>query len=273
ALLAYHDRSDGGLFATLAEMAFAGRCGIDVELSSLCAGTDKADLISALFNEELGAVLQVSTARLDTVEAIFAQAGLGDALHRLGTVNAEQGLRFRAKGELIYRNTRAELESLWSETSYRLQAMRDNPDCARQEYEQIRVDDPGMSAKLSFDPKEDVAAPFIAAGQRPRVAILREQGVNSQVEMAACFDRAGFTAVDVHMSDLLAGRVSLADFVGLVVCGGFSYGDVLGAGEGWAKTVLFNSNVREEFQRFFHRPDTFSLDVCNGCQMMSTRCE
>jgi phosphoribosylformylglycinamidine synthase len=269
-LTAYHDRSDGGLFATLAEMTFAGRCGARVDLGSLCRGTDPEAPLAALFNEELGVVLQVRNADLDHVRKCFADAGLADALHTIGTVSDDEQLQITWGERSVYAGKRADLESLWSETSYRLQAMRDNPESARQEYEQIRADDPGLSVLLSYDINENVAAPFIAAGLRPKVAILREQGVNSQVEMAACFDRAGFTAVDLHMSDLLAGRVSLQDFIGLVVCGGFSYGDVLGAGEGWAKTVLFNSSVRDEFQRFFHRPETFSLGVCNGCQMMST---
>ncbi|MGQ9425391.1 phosphoribosylformylglycinamidine synthase [Gilvimarinus sp. F26214L] len=269
-LLAYHDRSDGGLLTTLAEMAFAGRCGLQVELDGLGIGSAPKDALAALFNEELGCVLQVKSADLDRVRAHFAAQGIEGLLVALGTVSTEERFVISHGGEVLYENSRAELECLWSETSYRLQAMRDNPESARQEFEQIRAEDPGLSAKLSYDPNEDPAAPLIAAGQRPRVAILREQGVNSQVEMAACFDRAGFTAVDVHMSDLLSGRATLADFVGLVVCGGFSYGDVLGAGEGWAKTVLFNSTLRDEFERFFHRTDTFSLGVCNGCQMMST---
>ncbi|MCW8196202.1 phosphoribosylformylglycinamidine synthase [Proteobacteria bacterium 005FR1] len=269
-IAAYHDRSDGGLFATLAEMSFAGRCGFAVDLSSLCHSVGGDAVLNALFNEELGAVLQVREADLDHLRKVFADAGLADVVYELGTVSADEQLRFMRGDETVFTGTRADLETLWSETSYRIQAMRDNPENARQEYEQIREDDPGLSVLLSYDINEDIATPFIASGLRPKVAILREQGVNSQVEMAACFDRAGFTAVDVHMSDLLAGRVTLADFIGLVVCGGFSYGDVLGAGEGWAKTVLFNSNVRDEFQRFFHRPETFSLGVCNGCQMMST---
>jgi phosphoribosylformylglycinamidine synthase len=269
-VIAYHDRSDGGLFATLAEMSFAGRCGIDVDIAALCRSADDDAVMAALFNEELGAVLQVREADHDHLRKCFVDAGLAAHVFDLGTIRADEQLRFARGGKDLYSGSRADLESLWSETSFRIQAMRDNPDAAHQEYEQIRAEDPGLSVLLAYDINEDIAAPFIASGLRPKVAILREQGVNSQVEMAACFDRAGFTAVDVHMSDLLAGRVSLVDFIGLVVCGGFSYGDVLGAGEGWAKTVLFNSKVRDEFQRFFHRPETFSLGVCNGCQMMST---
>lgn len=269
-VVAYHDRSDGGLLATVLEMAFAGRCGVDLDIASFCAEDNEAAVLSALFNEELGCVLQVKSADLKQVQQRFADYGLREAIHSLGTVSQNEKIQFSRDGVLLYENTRADLEALWSETSYRLQAMRDNPDCAQQEFQQIRARDPGLSAMLTYDLNEDVAAPLIASGLRPKVAILREQGVNSQVEMAACFHRAGFTAVDVHMSDLLAGRVNLADFIGAVVCGGFSYGDVLGAGEGWAKTVLFNGHLREEFQRFFNRPETFSLGVCNGCQMMST---
>jgi phosphoribosylformylglycinamidine synthase len=165
---------------------------------------------------------------------------------------------------------RVDLQRAWSETSFRMQQLRDHPECAQQEYDRILdAGDPGLSVTLSFDPADDVAAPFINCGARPRVAILREQGVNGHVEMAAAFDRAGFAAIDVHMSDILAGRVALADFKGVVACGGFSYGDVLGAGQGWAKTILFNERARDSFSAFFARPDTFALGVCNGCQMMS----
>ncbi|MEX1032516.1 MAG: phosphoribosylformylglycinamidine synthase [Cellvibrionaceae bacterium] len=268
-IVAYHDRSDGGLLIAMLEMSFAGRCGIQVDIGSICGKGDDAAL-KALFNEELGCVLQVKNEHVETVRGHFADCQLAHAVHAVGMVTGEEEIRIARGGAELYQNTRGQLEALWSETSYRLQAMRDNPDTARQEFEQITADDPGLSVKLSYAIDDDVAAPFIASGVRPKVAILREQGVNSQVEMAACFDRAGFTAIDVHMSDLLSGRVSLADFTGIVVCGGFSYGDVLGAGEGWAKTVLFNARVREQFQAFFHRPETFSLGVCNGCQMMST---
>lgn len=268
-LIAYHDRSDGGLAVTLLEMAFAGRCGFTVDIEALCGGRGNTEKLAALFNEELGAVVQVKKDKVAAVRQHFAAAGLGDAVYSIGSVTQDQQIRFNCGAELVYENSRAELESLWAETSYRIQAMRDNPECARQEFEQIRADDPGLNAHLTFDASEDVAAPFIATGKRPRVAILREQGVNSHVEIAACFHRAGFAPVDVHMSDLLSGQASLADFVGMVACGGFSYGDVLGAGAGWAKTILLNSRLRDEFQAFFHRTDTFSLGVCNGCQMMS----
>lgn len=263
-LLAYHDRSDGGLFVTLTEMAFAGHCGVDIDIDAL-----GEDAIAALFSEELGAVLQVAREHTAAVLARLAAAGLSDCVHRLGQPNDEDLVCIRHRGKIVFEQSRAFLQLLWSETSYRIQALRDNPQCAQQEFDQIMQPDPGLSVRLTFDPAEDIAAPFIDGGARPRVAILREQGVNSHVEMAAAFHRAGFSAVDVHMSDVLDGRVRLDDFRGLVACGGFSYGDVLGAGEGWAKTILFNTAAREQFQRFFERGDTFSLGVCNGCQMMS----
>ncbi|BFM11638.1 phosphoribosylformylglycinamidine synthase [Simiduia litorea] len=263
-VLAYHDRADGGLFATLVEMAFAGRVGVDIQLDSL------GEPIAALFNEELGAVLQVPTDECSGILARFESAGLTDAVHYIGGLNDEDQVRIRAgNGAWLFDQSRAYLHSLWSETSYRIQALRDNPKCAEQEFAQVLANDPGLSASLTFDPSEDIAAPYIAKGVRPQVAILREQGVNGHVEMAAAFDRAGFNAVDVHMSDILSGRIDLAQMQGLAACGGFSYGDVLGAGEGWAKTVLFNAKARDMFEQFFHRVDSFSLGVCNGCQMMS----
>ena len=266
-LLAYHDRSDGGLFATLAEMAFAGRCGVEVQLA---AATREA-AIAELFAEELGAVVQVQTARIDEVRAAFATAGLGPCVHDLGSVEAMDRVAIAdATGAMLLDTTRTELRTAWSETSYRMQSLRDNPACAREEHERV-VDakDPGLFAHLTYDPAEDVAAPYVLRGARPEVAILREQGVNSQLEMAAVFDRAGFRPADVHMTDLIAGRTTLDRFKGLVACGGFSYGDVLGAGEGWAKSILFNAALREQFEAFFARRDSFSLGVCNGCQMMS----
>jgi phosphoribosylformylglycinamidine synthase len=264
-LLAYHDRSDGGLFATLAEMAFAGRCGLEVDLQALAG-----DVPALLFSEELGAVIQVRAADRAAVEEAFAVAGLGDCLAAIGAPAAEPRVRICRGDELLLDEPVRVLRDAWSQTTYRMQALRDHPDCAREEHAaRLDDDDPGLWAELSFDPDEDVAAPFIGRGLPPRVAILREQGVNSQVEMAAAFHRAGFEAVDVHMSDLLAGRRSLEEFHGLVACGGFSYGDVLGAGEGWAKSILFNARAREEFEAFFQRSDTFSLGICNGCQMMS----
>ncbi len=263
-LLAYHDRSDGGLLATLAEMAFAGHTGIDIDISEL---GDQP--LAILFNEELGAVIQVAANKVETVKARFAEVGLGENVTEIGQLNACDEVCITLNGDVIFNHCRAELQSIWSETSYRIQSLRDNPICAQQEFDLITQQNPGLSVSLSYDPSEDISAPFIASGVRPNVAVLREQGVNGHVEMAAAFDRAGFTAIDVHMSDILSGRVNLADFKGLVACGGFSYGDVLGAGEGWAKTILFNALARDQFTAFFHRDDTFSLGVCNGCQMMS----
>ncbi len=225
------------------------------------------DSLAVLFSEEAGAVLQVASGKAAAVLQRFADAGVSAQV--IGGVNSSDTLRISAKGQVLFDEPRAQLQALWSETSYRIQALRDNPACAEQEFSAITQPNPGLSVKLSYDINENVAAPFIHTGVRPSIAVLREQGVNGHVEMAAAFDRAGFRAVDVHMSDLLSGRVSLEQFKGLVACGGFSYGDVLGAGEGWSKTILFNSKVRDEFERFFHRNDTFSLGVCNGCQMMS----
>jgi len=264
-LLAYHDRSDGGLLVTLAEMAFAGHCGLTADIASL-----GNDALAALFNEELGAVIQVRAEDRADVEKTLASFGLADCSHYLGTV--EQGDRFIiTQGDKpVYSESRTTLRTWWAETTWQMQRLRDNPECADQEHEAKTHDrDPGLNVKLNFAPAEDIAAPYIAKGARPKVAVLREQGVNSQVEMAAAFHRAGFDSVDIHMSDLLSGRRDLQDFHALVACGGFSYGDVLGAGEGWAKSVLFNDRVREEFEDFFHRPQTLALGVCNGCQMMS----
>jgi len=267
-LLAYHDRSDGGLFTTLAEMAFAGRTGVDIVLDNIAG--DGPEAVAALFAEEAGAVIQVRAADVQAVRQRYQDAGLGGCVHSVGTVNDEDVVRLRLGGAVLRERPRWGLQRLWSETSYRIQALRDNPDCARQEFESIAdSNDPGLNVRLTFDMSEDVASPFINTGARPKVAILREQGVNGHMEMAAAFDRAGFSALDVHMSDLLAGRVSLDDMKGLVACGGFSYGDVLGAGEGWAKSILYNPGLRDAFNRFFFREDTFSLGVCNGCQMLS----
>ncbi len=264
-LLAYHDRSDGGLLATLAEMMFAGGCGLTVLLDDLAENP-----LAALFAEELGAVLQVRAADRNAVLTRLAEAGLGECSHIIGAPNGEDRLTLRFGGEVVFYASRAELRRLWSETSYRMQALRDHPDCAREAFETAcDPADPGLNVRLTFDPAEDIAAPFLARGARPRIAILREQGVNGQIEMAAAFDRAGFAAVDVHMSDLIAGRIRLADFHGIAACGGFSYGDVLGAGEGWAKSILFNPRARDQFAAFFSRPDSFGLGICNGCQMFS----
>jgi phosphoribosylformylglycinamidine synthase len=263
-ILAYHDRSDGGLFVTLAEMAFAGRCGVEIDLGVV------RDAAAALYSEELGAVLQVRRADLEAVNATLARHGLASVARTIGAVTDRDRVLVRAGGRTLLDEPRTVLRGAWSETSFRMTELRDNPQCAREQYDSaLDSGDPGLHAHLTFDLNADVAAPYIARGARPRVAILREQGVNSHVEKAAAFHRAGFEPFDVHMTDLAAGRMRLDDFRGLVVCGGFSYGDVLGAGEGWAKSILFNVQLRDAFTRFFHRADTFALGVCNGCQMMS----
>lgn len=264
-LLAYHDRSDGGLFTTLAEMSFAGHCGISVDIAGI--GEDKT---AALFNEELGAVVQIKSADIEFVMNDLRANGLGDCSYVLGSVNQSDKIEILCDEKPVFEDTRINLQRAWSETTYQMQSLRDNPACAKQEFDLILdAKDPGISPVLCFDLNENVAAPYIATSVKPRMAILREQGVNGQIEMAAAFDHAGFTSVDVHMSDILSGRVSLSDFKGLVACGGFSYGDVLGAGEGWAKTILFNQKARDEFSAFFAREDSFALGVCNGCQMMA----
>lgn len=263
-VMAYHDRSDGGLFATLAEMSFAGRCGVQITLDEL--GTD---MHSILFSEELGAVLQVDMDKLAQLEQLLTQYELREYCYKIGAAVKQETLTFNFITENALQFERKHLQELWSLNSYHIQKLRDNPVCADEEFTNISETNPGLSSQLTYDPAEDICAPFIAKGVRPKIAILREQGVNSHVEMAAAFTRAGFDAYDVHMSDVLAGRANLADYKGLVACGGFSYGDVLGAGEGWAKTILFNAAARDQFQAFFNRDDTFSLGVCNGCQMMS----
>lgn len=262
-ILAYHDRSDGGLAITLLEMAFAGHCGLEVELSA------QGKVHGALFAEEAGAVLQVRCSDVDAILEQFAANGLNGCVHEIGRAVAGSDIAISYGGVQVLHGDRLVMQRKWQELSYRLQSLRDNPECAQQEFDSITEVDPGLSQSLTFDAQDNIAAPYINSGLRPRMAILREQGVNGQMEMAAAFDRAGFTAVDVHMSDILSGRVSLQDFKGLAACGGFSYGDVLGAGEGWAKTILFNGRARDEFANFFQRTDTFSLGVCNGCQMMS----
>jgi len=265
-LLAYHDRSDGGLFACLLEMAFAAHCGLAISLDTL--GNNVANI---LFNEELGAALQIRRKDLDAVLAAFAEAGLSECTHVIGEPLHDGEIIFSQAGRMCLHGTRTGFQRTWSETSMRIQALRDNPDCAQQEFDSIsKQADPGLHAALTFDPAEDICLPYIGSGRRPQMAILREQGVNSQLEMAAAFDRAGFDAVDITMSDILSGRESLESIHGLVACGGFSYGDVLGAGGGWAKSILYNSQAREAFSRFFDRKDSFALGVCNGCQMMAT---
>ena len=261
-LLAYHDRSDGGLFTTLAEMAFAGHIGVSIDIGAL-----DNDAMAVLFNEELGGVIQVKADQAEQVLEQFSKANIN--AHVIGTINRADTIDISSNGDLLFSKPRTELQEHWSRTSYQIAARRDNADCVKEEFDRIANADAGLSAKLSYDPSDDICAPYIQKGAKPKMAILREQGVNSHLEMAAAFDRAGFSAVDVHMSDLLAKRQSLQDFSGLVACGGFSYGDVLGAGEGWAKTVLFNNQLRDQFEQFFHRPETFSLGICDGCQMLS----
>ncbi len=264
-VLAYHDRSDGGLFVTLAEMAFASHCGLDVHLDGLAG-----ESLALLFSEEAGAVLQVHAKDAGEVHAVFERHGLGGHVHALGAPRRDGRLVVTRDRGVLFDESCTDLHRAWSELSHHMQRLRDNPAAAQQEWEgKCDAGDPGLHAKLSFDLNANPAAPYIGKGSRPRVAVLREQGVNGQVEMAGALDRAGFSAVDVHMTDVLGGRVSLGDFKGLVACGGFSYGDVLGAGQGWAKSILFNPRAREEFTAFFNRADSFSLGVCNGCQMFA----
>jgi phosphoribosylformylglycinamidine synthase len=288
-LLAYHDRSDGGLYATLCEMAFAGRAGLSVNLDILAMeGEHSADwgdaknwagqvaerrnelTLRALFSEELGAVIQVRADDKSAVMNVLREYDLGACSHIIGKLNARGVIEFTRDAKVIYSEPRSALHRLWSETSWRIARLRDNPECADAEFDRLLDEtDPGMTPVLTFDPAFNPAAPFISSGARPRVAILREQGVNSHIETAWVMHQAGFSAVDVHMSDLIAGRVKLDDFHGVIAVGGFSYGDVLGAGEGWAKTILFNDQLADQFARFFARTDSFGLGVCNGCQMMS----
>ncbi len=287
--LAYHDRSDGGLFATVCEMACAGRCGVTIGLDALAfdgwtddvdgfkrdgeqqlAGRLRERMLEALFAEELGAVIQIRAAERGKVLAILREEGVHYCAQLAGFVNGRDEISFTRNAKAVFKEKRSVLQRAWSETTFRMQQLRDNPECAQEEHDRLLdAQDPGISFALSYDPAEDIAAPFIARGARPRVAVLREQGVNSQVEMAAGFHRAGFEAVDVHMSDVIAGRIRLEGFRGLAACGGFSYGDVLGGGQGWAKSILFNARARGEFETFFARTDTFALGSCNGCQMMA----
>ena len=283
-LLAYHDRSDGGLFAAVCEMAFAGRCGVSINLDALVfepsgdevdgfkraeseqlAGRLRERALQIMFSEELGAVLQIRAADRAKVMGLLRAAGLGDLCHVIGHLNARDELVFTRNAKPVFKETRVDLQRAWSETSYRMQQLRDNPECAQEEYDRILdTKDPGISFQSGFEIKKP-----LMGNSKPRVAILREQGVNSQVEMAAAFARAGFEAVDVHMSDIIAGRTQLSGFKGLAACGGFSYGDVLGGGQGWAKSILFNARARKEFEAFFGRSDSFALGSCNGCQMMA----
>ena len=259
-LLAYHDRSDGGLFVTVAEMAFGGRTGVDLDITAL--GDDP---LAILFAEEVGVVLQCRGADEKRVRAILEKHGLQDASHIIGQPTDTGRMRVFCNDQSLYDRPVTELHATWSELTYQMQAQRDNPECASQEFDGIAdVEDPGMNFSVPF-----TISPTAMEGSRPRIAALREQGVNGQVEMAAAFDAAGFDSVDVTMTDLIEGRVDLVDFHGLVACGGFSYGDVLGAGAGWARSILFHERLRDRFAAFFARPDTFALGVCNGCQMLA----
>ncbi|PKO83229.1 MAG: phosphoribosylformylglycinamidine synthase [Betaproteobacteria bacterium HGW-Betaproteobacteria-11] len=283
-LLAYHDRSDGGLWATVCEMSFAAHVGVSLNLDALCfdplasdvdgserrpelvAGRSQDRLIAALFSEELGAVLQIRLADRGAVMQVLREAGLGRATHVVGHLNTADEIRLWRNAKRAFSAPRSALQRIWSEVSHQIARLRDDPECAQEEFDNLQdVADPGLSARLSFDP----AAPFVLAGVRPKIAILREQGVNGQLEMAAAFEQSGFAPFDVHMSDLQSGRHNLAAFKGFAACGGFSYGDVLGAGQGWAKSILFNARLRDEFAAFFARADSFALGVCNGCQMMA----
>ncbi|HIB28780.1 MAG TPA: phosphoribosylformylglycinamidine synthase [Candidatus Thioglobus sp.] len=257
---AYHDRSDGGVITTILEMAFASHCGLDIETNTS---------IEALFNEELGCVIQVSNSNKSKVIEALTEAGLADCTSTIATVNNSDTINITSNGKQIYSQSRAELHTLWSSTSYEIAKLRDNPDCAQQEFDNISQTTDGIKTDLSFDIDRSIITPYIKTNVKPKIAILREQGVNGQVEMGAAFDKAQFDAVDVHMSDILSGRISLEEFKGLVACGGFSYGDVLGAGRGWASSILYNARAKDEFETFFNREDSFALGVCNGCQMMS----
>jgi len=279
-VLAYHDRSDGGLFTTLAEMAFAGRCGVEINIKDICSSPRTPDVISCLFNEELGAVFQVRKSDEQRFKACFATCGPPDGLlHVIGRVSeklSKQDLVIYHGGKLVCRAPRSQLQKTWSNTSYWLQKRRDNPSCADAEYANLANNtDPGLSYNLSFSPAESILTyktsllslnPFTSL---PRVAVLRDQGTNGHPEMAYAFHSAGFAAVDVHMTDIITGRVSLSTFIGLAACGGFSFGDVLGAGQGWAMSVIHNDRTKVEFKNFFDRKDTFTLGVCNGCQFLS----
>ena len=260
-ILAYHDRSDGGLFTTLCEMAFAGRAGLQTNIHA-----PSGDTLEILFNEELGAVIQVHATEADN---ILAQLNKNLSAQIIGNISNNNQIEIAINNKTVFTDSRVNLHRMWSETTFHMQSLRDNPICAQQEYDRIlNTADTGLHVHTTYDINEDIAAPYLNLS-RPKMAILREQGVNGQVEMAAAFDRAGFATHDVHMSDVISGRISLKDFAGLVACGGFSYGDVLGAGEGWAKSILFNSRANDEFSAFFNRTDSFALGVCNGCQMMS----
>lgn len=264
-VLAYHDRSDGGVMISLCEMAFAAHCGLDITADHFAD-----DMLAGLFNEELGAVIQVRESELNSVMSTLQKYELAAHTRQIARINDQDVIRVSVDQKVVFETTRVELQRNWWQTTYQMQSLRDNAQCAKQEFDSLLVaNDPGLHASLSFNPADDVSAPFINSGVRPKMLVLREQGVNGHVEMAAAFDRAGFDCVDVHMSDVISGRVSPGDFKGMVACGGFSYGDVLGAGGGWANSILYNNQARDAFAAFFHRDDTFGLGVCNGCQMMS----
>ena len=277
-VLAYHDRSDGGLFTTLAEMMFAGRCGVNIMLDPICPTSQTPDIISTLFNEELGAIFQVRKRDENIFKSCFSTCGPPpNLIHKIGSVSdstSKQNLVIYHGAKLIYRAPRCQLQQTWSFTSHQMQRLRDNPICADSEYANITPDtDPGLSYRLTFNPSENIlpwkSTLFSPFSNKPRIAILREQGVNGHSEMAYAFHVAGFAAIDVHMTDIISNRVSLSTFVGLAACGGFSYGDVLGAGRGWAMSVLEHPGTKAEFKTFFGRKDTFTLGVCNGCQFLS----
>jgi len=287
-ILAYHDRSDGGLITTIVEMMFAGHVGVTLNLDTLIYNEKETDVddydttttslkiaanahtLAALFSEELGAVVQIKKSDRQLVMQTLRDAGLGQQTDIIGHINSTDELRLIRSAKPVLTEKRIDLHRTWSHTSYLIQSQRDNPITAKQEYDRLLdANDTGLFAKLTFDAHDDIAAPFVNCGAKPKIAILRDQGVNGQLEMAHAFTKAGFVAFDVHMTDIISGRVSLSDYRGLAACGGFSYGDVLGAGEGWAKSILFNARARDEFSHFFQRNDVFALGVCNGCQMMS----
>ncbi len=269
-LLAYHDRSDGGLFATLCEMSFAGGCGLAIDLGDLVANSEPETVLAALFSEELGAVIQISSRDRDAVFEELDRFGLAQCSHLIGSPASHDRVEIKLAGTDLYARSRFDLRGDWSSVTHQMQHLRDDAESADEEHaSRSEPSNPGLRAVVPFDANLDVAAPFIARNVRPRLAVLREQGVNGQIEMAAAFDRAGFECVDVHMSDIQDGTVTLDSFLGLVACGGFSYGDVLGAGEGWAKSILFNDRARDQFASYFSRSDSFALGVCNGCQALS----
>jgi phosphoribosylformylglycinamidine synthase len=260
-ILAYHDRSDGGMIVTLLEMAFAARVGLNIELEA-------DNPLTMLFNEEVGAVIQLATHDIDAVNSLASHYGV--RVRPVARLADDGQVVIRNRGEQLFRDSRVNLQRLWSETSHAMQRLRDNPACADAAYDNVLdVEDSGLTLDLTYDPQTNPIATMVNTGVKPKIAILREQGINGQLEMAAAFARAGFDCVDVHMSDVIAGQQSLREFKGLAACGGFSFGDVFGAGRGWASSILLHEPVRAEFSRFFAREDTFTLGVCNGCQMLS----